>query len=314
MFYNVPRQAEAHHSQRYQLMSYIPVLLGILTAFCWGTSDFLSRWSSAKVGPYRTTVYMHVVSIVTILLLVPVLRPSLSATPLMVFILLVIGAVNFFAFIFLYRGLHRGVVSVVAPIAYSYPAVTTVLAVLLLGARLTQESTLALASIMIGVILLSTKLSELYKSLSGNGLLRVVPGVGPAIISATSFGAVYIGIGYVTPSVGYFLPALFLRVLGGLFGFFFAPILRQSVRPDRHSINPTIVIMGILESLGILCFNLGVSFGSSSLPVVAALSGMGGAFATSYAMLFLRERLELNQVVGILLSISGVFVLLYLTG
>lgn len=72
--------------------------------------------------------------------------------------------------------------------------------------------------------------------------------------------------------------------------------------------------MGILETAGLLSFNFGVSFGVSSLPVVAALSGTGGAFATSYAMMFLRERLELNQLGGILLSTIGVFFLLYLSG
>ena len=68
-----------------------------------------------------------------------------------------------------------------------------------------------------------------------------------------------------------------------------------------------------METVGLLSFNLGISFGSATLPVVTALSGMGGAFATTYAMAFLRERLESNQLVGILLSIAGVFALLYLT-
>ncbi|MDA4128390.1 MAG: DMT family transporter [Thaumarchaeota archaeon] len=294
-------------------MSYLPILLGALTAFCWGTSDYLSRSSSLKVGSYRTTVYMHVVSIATLLVLLPILNPALNLSTTNTLVLFIVGAVNFFAFIFLYRGFHRGVVSVVAPIAYSYPAITTVLAVLLLGTMLTSMSILALLAIMIGVALVSTRFSELHRYAQGRGLLKLTPGVGSAVLSASSFGAVYVGIGYVTPFVGYFVPPLFLRVLGGLFGFLFAPILKQNVKPDRHSINLVIVVMGVLETIGLLSFNLGISFGSSSLPIVAALSGMGGAFAISYAMFFLREKLEANQIIGILLSLTGVFVLLYFT-
>ena len=41
---------------------------------------------------------------------------------------------------------------------------------------------------------------------------------------------------------------------------------------------------------------------------------MGGAVAASYGLAFLRERLEPNQVLGVMLALIGVFVLLYLGG
>jgi drug/metabolite transporter (DMT)-like permease len=294
-------------------VSFLPVLFGALTAFCWGTADYMSRRSSQKVGSYRTVVYMHVVSILTLVVLIPILNPPLVISTNLAAIMVAASLLNFFAFIFLYRGFHRGIVSVVAPIAYSFPAVTTVLAVLILGAVLSGESILALLAVMTGVILVSTKFSELYGYARNHSGLKVTPGVGSAILSASSFGTVYIGVGYVTPKVGYYLPALFLRVLGGVCGFLFAPVLKESIRPNRQSINAIIVVMGILETIGILSFNAGVAFGASSLPIVAALSGMGGAFATTYALVFLRERLEFNQVFGIILSFLGVFALLYLT-
>ncbi len=293
-------------------MAYLPVLLGALTAFCWGTSDYLSRSSSTKVGHYRTTVYMHVVSITILILLLPLLTPNFGVSLDLLLILVALSALNFFAFIFLYRGFHVGVVSVVAPIAYSYPIVTTVFAVVVLGAVLTEFRTLALVGVILGVILLSTKFSELKKYLRGGGLAKVTPGVDSALLAAISFGSVYVGLGFVTPLVGYALPVLFLRGLGALFGFAFAPLLKQDVRLKRDSFNRVIFSMGLLETIGLLSFNFGVTFGSSALPVVAALSGMGGAFATAYAMTFLREKLELNQLAGILLSVAGVFALLYL--
>jgi len=294
-------------------MVYLPVLLGALTAFCWGTSDYLSRSSSSKVGHYRTTVYMHVVSISFLILLLPLLAPNFNISLGFVLILTVLSILNFFAFIFLYRGFHLGAVSVVAPIAYSYPIVTTVFAVVVLGAILTQIRALALAGVILGVILVSTKFSELKKYARGVGLVKVTPGVDSAILAAISFGSVYVGLGFVTPLVGYVLPVLFLRGLGAVLGFAFAPLLKQEVRPGRDSITRVIFTMGLLETVGLLSFNLGVAFGSSALPVVAALSGMGGAFATAYAIVLLREKLESNQVAGILLSLAGVFALLYLS-
>lgn len=293
-------------------MAYLPVLLGALTAFCWGTSDYLSRSSSNKVGHYRTTVHMHVVSITILILLLPLLTPNFGVSLDLLLILVALSALNFFAFIFLYRGFHVGVVSVVAPIAYSYPIVTTVFAVVVLGVVLTEFRTLALVGVILGVILLSTKFSELKKYLRGGGLVKVTPGADSALLAAISFGSVYVGLGFVTPLIGYALPVFFLRGLGALFGFAFAPLLKQDVRLRRGSITRVIFSMGLLETVGLLSFNFGVAFGSGALPVVAALSGMGGAFATVYAMTLLREKLELNQLVGIILSVAGVFALLYL--
>lgn len=295
-------------------MAYLPVLLGALTAFCWGTSDYLSRSSSQKVGHYRTTVYMHVVSTATLVLLLPVLRPDFGVSFEQALILVALSIVNFFAFIFLYRGFHHGVVSVVAPIAYSYPIVTTIFAVIFLGVMLSGFRTLALAAVILGVILLSTRFSELGRYLRGKGLVKVMPGVDSAVVAAVSFGSVYSVLGFVTPLVGYVLPVLFLRGLGAVFGFAFAPLLKQDVKPRRDVVTRTMLVMGILETIGLLSFNLGISFGSATLPVVTALSGMGGAFATTYAMTLLREKLEPNQLAGIFLSIAGVFALLYLTG
>ena len=72
--------------------------------------------------------------------------------------------------------------------------------------------------------------------------------------------------------------------------------------------------MGILETAGFLSFTYGIAADVGSLPVVAAISGMGGAVAASYGLYFLKERLEPNQMLGVVLSLLGVFTLLYLGG
>ncbi len=294
-------------------MAYLPTLLGLFTALCWGTADYLSRTQSGKVGYYRTSVYMHVMTTFMLLLFIPLLQPKLVFSQTALAALAVSGAVNFFAFLFLYRAFYRGVVSVVAPIAYTYPAVTTVLAVLVLGTVLTFDSALALAAIMLGVILLSTKFSQLKRRGGGTGRSSLTVGVGWAILASVSFGAIYVVVGNYTPVVGYVLPSVILRGVGTLTGFLVAPILGESVRPNRASLSTVILAMGALESFGFLSFNFGISLGGSSLPIVAAISGMGGAVATAYAIVLLKERLERNQVVGVALAITGVFTLLYLT-
>jgi drug/metabolite transporter (DMT)-like permease len=202
----------------------------------------------------------------------------------------------------------------IAPIAYTYPAVTAVLSVIILGAVLTTVSVLAIAGIIAGVILLSTRFSELGSLIRGAGAPNLTRGVGSAMGSSFFFASVYIVIGYAAPLVSVVIPVMILRAVGAAAGFLLAPVLGQKVAPSRQAFSGTIVAMGVLEAVGFLSFTYGITVGGGSLPIVAALSGMGGAVAASYGLAFLKERLELNQVVGVILSLIGVFTLLYFGG
>ena len=293
-------------------MSFLPILLGLLTAFCWGTSDYLSRSQSARIGHYSTVVYMHVMTLAFLLLLLPVLSPSITLVPSAAGVLIVSGLLNFLAFLYLYRAFHRGVVSVVAPIAYTYPAVTSVASVLVLGVVLAPNRAASIGFIMVGVLLLSTRFSELKAYTRGKASSGIAAGAGSAMASSVLFGLVYVGVGYATPTAGYVLPAVVLRGAGALTGFLAAPVIGERIWPGRTSFSPTMVLMGALEAIGFLSFNYGLFLGVDALPAVAALSGMGGAVAASYGMVFLKERLERNQILGACMAIAGVFLLLYL--
>jgi drug/metabolite transporter (DMT)-like permease len=293
---------------------YTPIFAGLTAALCWGTADYMSRSQSERVGYYRTVVYSQIITLIVLLALVPVISPGLAFPTYPTLALVGAGVLNFVAFNFLYRAFHRGIISVVAPIVYTYPAVTTVLSVALLGTFLSPVRVVAITGIIIGVVLLSTRYSELRASLSGNGRPNLTKGVDLAMGSSLFFGMVYVAIGYSAPLVSVVLPAMVLRAVGVAAGFLLAPMLRQQVIPIRGVFSKTMVAMGVIEAVGFLAFTYGISSAGGSLPVVAALSGMGGAIAASYGLAFLKERLEPNQVLGLIISLFGVFALLYLGG
>ena len=295
-------------------MAYTPIAAGLTAAFCWGTADYLSRSQSERLGYYKTVVYSQIVTLVVLFALVPVVDPVpvLSAAPLLV--LAAAGVINFVAFVYLYRAFHKGVVSVVAPVAYTYPAVTTVLSILVLGTVISAGRTLAIAGVIVGVVMLSTRFSELRSFFSGHGSANLTAGVGAALGSSLFFGAVYVAIGYAAPLVSLTIPAIMLRAVAILVGFALAPLLGQGIRPSRGMFSKTILTMGVLEAAGFLIFTYGILSTGGSVPVVAAIAGMGGAVAAAYGMVFLKERLEPNQMAGVVLALAGGFALLYLGG
>jgi drug/metabolite transporter (DMT)-like permease len=295
-------------------LAYVSIAIGVVAAFCWGTADYLSRSQSEKLGYYKTVVYSHLVTLAVLVALVPVIDPNLEFSLYPMLVLVVAGALSFVAFLLLYRAFHRGVVSIVAPVVYTYPAVTTILSIVVLGTFLSSSELLAIAGIIVGVILLSTRFSELGAFPGGRGKLNLTAGIGSAMGSSFLFGVVYIGIGYAAPLVSLVIPALVLRIVGASTGILLSPVVRQDVRPSRLAFSNTILIMGILEAAGFLSFTYGISSNVGSLPILTAISGMGGAVAATYGLVFLKERLELNQIGGVLLALVGVFTLLYLGG
>lgn len=285
-----------------------------MTALCWGTADFTSRGQSNRIGYYKTIIYSMVVTLVVLVPLTPIVSPGLVAPTFPVLVLIVAGLLNFVAFTFLYRAFHKGVVSVVAPVAYTYPAITTVLSIALLGTLLSAVQILAIAGIIIGVVLTSTKLSDLRQSFSGRGAPNLTAGFLPAIGAAVFFGGVYVGVGYAAPVVSVVIPVMVLRIMGISVGAILAPLLKQDIRPSRSVFSKPLILMGILEAVGFLTLTYGISIPGGSLPIVTAISGMGGAVAASYGLVLLKERLELNQILGVVISLLGVFTLLYLGG
>lgn len=292
----------------------VSVIAGLTTALCWGTADYMSRGQSERIGYYKTIIYSMVVTLVLLVPLTPIVSPNLVVSALPLAALVIVGILNFISFTFLYRAFHKGVVSVVAPVAYTYPAVTTILSIAVLGTFLPPLRILAIAGIIMGVVLSSTKFSELRQSLAGSGRPNLTAGFLPAAGASILFGFVYLGVGYAAPAVSLVIPVMVLRIMGISSGILLAPILGQSVRPTMNVFSREIIAMGTLEAIGFLALTYGISVPQGSLPVVAAVSGMGGAVAGGYGLYFLKERLEANQLVGVALSLIGVFTLLYLAG
>jgi len=287
-------------------MTFIPIVLGLVMALCLSSSDLLSRGSSRAHGPYATASNQLLIGAIIMAVFWVAISRSVSLTPFPIALMVSAAMMNFGSVALLYKGLHKGVVSVVAPIVYSYPAVTLVFSVLLLGVHVTILQTAALVGIIGGVILVSTRFSELRTKPTASGVY-------PAVLAALLGGLSYLALGASVPLVGPVLPVFFLRAFGALTGFVIAPVAGQKTRVTRDTFSPRIIAIASLAVAAFLAYSAAVNLDPNSLPIVAAVGGIGGAFEAAYAVVFIRERLELNQVAGILLLVTCVSILLYLS-
>lgn len=292
----------------------VVVILGLLIALSFGTSDFLSKDVTTKIGAYRTTVYILALSGIGTLVPSLFLESSIVLSPWSLAVLLLVAVSTYLSFAALYRAYSKGMLSLTAPIANSYPAFSVVLSVLLIGASFTPVAMAAIAVIIAGIVLVSTSFSELRARLSGGKMLA--PGIGAAILAAIFFGISWTSYGYATRTFGYLVPSIAVRLGAAGIGFGLAPFLKEDVRPRFIRSFPRLFAMAMLETTGVILFSLGAILSATpdAVPVLATFGGISAAVTVLLAMYFLKERPEANHVVGMTLLIGGVAVLLYLTG
>jgi drug/metabolite transporter (DMT)-like permease len=288
----------------------VAVILGLVLAFCFGTSDYLSKGLTGKVGFYRTTVYTLAISgafvlVPALLLGIPVQLSYADSA-----LLALIAVSTFVAFLFMYRGYQKGHLSVVSPTVNSFPIFSVLFAIFVLRIDISLEVLLALAGVILGIILVSTNVSALGSSRRRS----LTPGVPEALLAAFFFAVGFTSLGYADETVGYLFPVLAARLGAASVGLLTGVALKQDLAPFGGKPLFRLLAMGALEATGILAFTLALFYSTiNALPITTTLGGMGVVFTVGYAVVLMKERVGLNYAVGILILVASVGALLYFT-
>jgi drug/metabolite transporter (DMT)-like permease len=288
----------------------IAVILGLVVAFCFGTSDFLSKGLGQKVGFYRATVYTLAMSGGLVFLPALLLGAPKQPSLLGIAVLGLIAVATFTAFVFMYRGYQKGHLSIVSPTVNSFPVFLVLISIFILKVSISTTVLLALAGVILGIVLVSTN----FSSLRSSKRVSLTVGVPEAILAAFFFAVTFSSIGYAYETIGYFLPVLAARIGAAFVGLLLGLALKIDVRPFGGKLLPRLLLMGALEAAGILIFSLAILYSSiAMLPITTTLMGMGVVFTVGFALIFLKERVEASYAVGVMVLIVSVAALLYFT-
>ncbi|HLV94618.1 MAG TPA: DMT family transporter [Candidatus Acidoferrales bacterium] len=284
------------------------ILLGLTAAICWGVADFCARFASRRIGAFRALFFMQVVGFVVMTAYLEWaggIAPTASgwspwALAAFAGVLSTLGSLS------LYYAFQIGVMSIVAPISSSYPAITVALA-FLSGERLKPLRALGLGVTIIGVILAATSFSSNASGAATDTHAHphVPNGVTWAIIAAIGFGFMFWFLGFhVVPLTGSAFSVWMIR-LSTMFtlGLAAAPA-RQSLRPPRGGVWWLLLAIGITDTAAFFANNAGLAIGQVS--VVSVLASLYGAVTVLLAWVVVRERLERSQWLGIVLIFAGI--------
>jgi drug/metabolite transporter (DMT)-like permease len=282
----------------------VAVLLGLGAAITYGTADFIGGLVTRRNPVARVVFLSKAAGLVLYLAAAPLLLGA-SDLGLAWAWGLAAGAAGSVGIGFLYRGLARGRMSVVAPITAVLSAVIPVLFGLTIGERPSPIQLIGVAVALLAVALVSAAPDPLAEpEASARGRLAR-SGVVDALVSGVGIGAFLILITRAGEDSGSW-PLIAARVGEiAIMGVILAAS-RTGLRPDRGT-GKAIGTTGALDSAANLFYLLGTQL--ELISVVVVLTSLYPAATVLLARVFLQDRLSRGQLAGLILALAGVVML-----
>jgi len=282
------------------------IISGLISMFGWGTSDFLAAKSCRKIGFVLTFFWAQLISfLIALLYFIFNFRTfDFNSVPKFFVVIIIYGFLFTISALAFYKSLSIGKVSLVGPITASWAMITILLSVLFLKEELKTNQIAAIILIIVGVILISSDLKEFFQK---NKLIFLI-GTKEAIIAMFGFGVALFLLALVIKSLGWFLPGFLSRLFILIFLILYFIFKKQ---PMKIGFGPTnwimIIVIGFLDIIAFFAYSIGVSTEYAS--IIAPIAASSPLITTILAQVFLKERIALSQIFGIIITISGIILI-----
>lgn len=277
----------------------------MVSMFSWGSGDYVAAGLSRSIGNLRALLWVTVFGDLFIILYAGVTDAfhaiTLSALPFAVAggLFHTVGSMSF------YKGLKVGRVSLVAPISSGWSLILVLAAILLYGEMLTALQGIAVASVIIGVVLVSANLRVPQTS---SKFTLSDPGISYAFLAMFGWGIGWLFFNESVKQIGWVIPNIVLASSIIVFLILYSAVSRQSIAPPVATRDWVKTIFVGLATI--------IAYASYSIGIERYLTSVVGPLAAAYPLVtvvlataILREKTSINQKIGIAWVISGVILL-----
>ena len=282
------------------------MIYGLLAALGWGTTDFLGAVSGRRMGSLPALAVSQVAGTCVALVLFVVHGSGFRPVQGLLWFVVANGLIAMAAYALHYRALELGPVAVVSPVGAGYAVVGFSLAVLLLDEHPGPAAILGGLITIAGVVLVSTNLPLLRA-----GLHEKPPGLWWAVGSSIGFGVAGLLLGIIARDSDDWVVTLLATRLALIVAL--APLLFARRRTFHRLAEAggkaylIAAVAGLFDLMGVASYSAGATRGY--LSVVLAASAIFPMIAVALSVVYLRERLVLNQYLGVIAVVGGLLLL-----
>mgnify|MGYP001354191462 CR=1 FL=1 len=274
------------------------MLYGIIAMFGWGISNFFAGRFTKSIG-FLPALFWNTTGIIIWLILIimtgrhPIEIPSAKIAGF----LTISGSLFFLAGLAFYKGLQVGKISLLSPIANSWPMLIAIVSIINYPSSFSLLKTIGMLLVVFGVLASSIKYAKKNISISD-------PGIPYAFLALVGwFGAFYIYGITITTTAWVWMNILFLFI-SACFVAIYAPFTRQALTWHINRRTCVYFILGTIPAtLAFYFYSLGMRSVYSS--TTAIVTNLNPIITVLIALYILHEKLSKLQIVGIATVIIG---------
>lgn len=277
----------------------ISILFGLASMLGYGISDFFSSRLSKSVGSVNLLFWYFSISS----LILAAVSIFISGFPIVsrdqaVMIIAAI-ALNVLGLLTFLKGLRVGKLSVIAPISGAWSAVTVIIGVIFLSERLNLFDMIGVTLVIFGTLLASLRIRDLLELRKD----MIVSGSEYAIATMMIWGVLFALVGILSKMIGWLYPVFILTVGSAIALFLYSVLAGINLNFPKGSYR-MIALWTLMGTLAFIFYSLGTNYGYIS--IVSPITAASAFVAVILGVIVLRERLEIEQILGIVLIVFGI--------
>ncbi|MBK7454540.1 MAG: DMT family transporter [Anaerolineales bacterium] len=275
----------------------LSILFGLTAALGWGAGDFTGGLASRKTGAYRAVFYSEVIGIIFLLIIVKISGESLPNQRVWLLAMLA-GALGTVGLILLYHSMTLGLMSIATPVSALLAASLPVLVGIFKEGIPQLLTVIGFGFALFAVWMISQGENGVTNILAHLSDLKL------PLLAGIGFGSYFVLMHEATSTGATIWPMVASRSGGTILITAYMLITRASWKVEDTSAWPMITINGILDISGNVFFILAGQ--SGRMDVAAVLSSLFPGTTVMLAWIFLKERLTLNQWIGIASAMAAI--------
>jgi drug/metabolite transporter (DMT)-like permease len=278
------------------------ILAAILSNLSYAFADNLNGLIAKRNSPFKQAIWVS--SLGVLIFLVPAIFffpnevSRLNITNLAY--ILGFGALVALGYLSFVIGMSKGSITLTGVIGGSFPAVSTLTALIVFGEKISMAQGGAIILILAGIVMSSVhgRIADIFHDMRASSLIYAL---GAFFLWGIYFALVRIPV----ERVGWFMPQYLSNVEAIFIYFLIATfIVKEKGIFTKPALGMFMVMTAILQVCGSMFFNYALTKGSTA--IIAPIAGSSPAVFAVLAFFIFKEKLSHLQIAGIITALIGI--------